>query len=203
MKDYAHISDLFDAIIGLTANIDEIKQMVADGVDVNILGPENKTPLAWLCEMFTEQRDEQELCEIASVLLAAGAKVNARADGNFTPIMGAVYSSQPQLVKLLIQHGADLDTTNIYDERPLDFAMKDLEGKKPEDIQAIIKTLADKGADLEYQSATDTNFLTVGLEDIEEPGRPIYEKIKQYVKQNFTLSADFWATVEKAESDAL
>lgn len=45
--------------------------------------------------------------EIAAALLLAGADVNARQEGGYTPLMGAEASGDEELVRLLMDHGAE------------------------------------------------------------------------------------------------
>jgi len=51
--------------------------------------------------------------DCAKLLLAAGADVNARGDGGWTPLMMAAYSATPELAAALISHGADIGAVNV------------------------------------------------------------------------------------------
>ncbi|MBU6399170.1 MAG: ankyrin repeat domain-containing protein [Verrucomicrobia bacterium] len=46
---------------------------------------------------------------LATLLLARGADVNARANDGSTPLLDALHSPQPTLVKLLLEHGANIN----------------------------------------------------------------------------------------------
>jgi ankyrin repeat protein len=54
--------------------------------------------------------------EIAALLLSEGAVVNCVDKDKQTPVMLAAVCDHPNLVRLLIQHGADLSLKNAFDE---------------------------------------------------------------------------------------
>jgi uncharacterized protein len=59
---------------------------------------------------------------IAERLLAAGAAVDARQAGGFTPLHGAAFNGQLEMVKLLLDNGADPRTLNDQGQSSLDIA---------------------------------------------------------------------------------
>jgi uncharacterized protein len=61
--------------------------------------------------------------EIAQYLLANGAIVDSLSPGNTTPLMMAVQSGNEQLVKLLLDKGADLQICNTNGLSAIDIAM--------------------------------------------------------------------------------
>jgi len=45
--------------------------------------------------------------DIVQLLLEHGANTNQRAEGQWTPLIGASYQGYPEIVRLLLQHGTD------------------------------------------------------------------------------------------------
>lgn len=84
--------------------------------------------------------------EVARALLVAGANPNApanRAGGSATPIFNVVRSGKLPLVKLLLEHGADVNFANANGVTPLEYATCNVTTDRKE----IIQNLLDHGAD--------------------------------------------------------
>lgn len=60
------------------------------------------------------------------LLLTAGAIVNAKDDIGSTPLHRAIFKGDSELVELLIRHGADPFSYNIYGDRPIGHAKEGL-----------------------------------------------------------------------------
>lgn len=60
--------------------------------------------------------------KVASVLIKAGANVNAKGYEDVTPLHDAVLVGKVKLVKLLVGHGADTKAKNSKLETPADIA---------------------------------------------------------------------------------
>ncbi|MBV7328478.1 ankyrin repeat domain-containing protein [Chloroflexi bacterium TSY] len=60
--------------------------------------------------------------DIATILLAAGADVNAEQQSNFTPLLGAAHNGQLEMVKLLLSHGADREVQKSDGQTAYDVA---------------------------------------------------------------------------------
>jgi len=61
--------------------------------------------------------------EVAQYLLANGSIVNSMSPGNTTPLMMAVQSGNEQLVKLLLDKGADIQLRNANGLTAIDIAV--------------------------------------------------------------------------------
>lgn len=61
---------------------------------------------------------------LARTLLAQGADPNARQENDWTPLHGAAASGDPELVALLLAHGAIRDATNDAGKTPMDLAIE-------------------------------------------------------------------------------
>ena len=60
--------------------------------------------------------------ESAEVLLCAGAEPNGRGEGDFTPLHTAAQNGDVELMRLLLEHGADADATASNGRTPGDLA---------------------------------------------------------------------------------
>jgi ankyrin repeat protein len=119
----------------LTGNVERVKFLVSVGVNVNVAQkPDNITALMWA--------SASGHLEMATVLVAAGADVNARTvfgrsplsflciSGEYRKILFGQpiqnYGQQPQIVRLLINAGADMEipmwNAHIYAWTPLVWA---------------------------------------------------------------------------------
>ena len=77
-----------------------------EGVDVNIPGESNRTPLLWASASASG--------EFIKTLIDLGADVNAqRADEEVVPLYLAVYFNNYMAVDILLKHGADVGHLNI------------------------------------------------------------------------------------------
>ena len=76
--------------------------------------------------------------EKAQLLLSHGASVNVRTDGN-TPLIWAIGCDHPELAKLLIESGADVNLPGDRQVRPLKRA-------RQHNMDEIEKILLEKGA---------------------------------------------------------
>jgi ankyrin repeat protein len=126
-------------------DVDAVKELLKSGLSTETLidyGEHKITPLikaAW---------DGDE--EIVTALLAAGAKVNAKAtDTGETALLNAVSTGRPEIVKILLQAGADVSVKNRFDFNALTSAV----AANKQDLAAM---LLDAGAKIE----TDTSGLT-------------------------------------------
>lgn len=64
-------------------------------------------------------RIELENVEMVDLLLARGAKVNARDANNLTPLHVAAEKARAEIAKTLIEHGAALEARDVYGFTPL------------------------------------------------------------------------------------
>jgi ankyrin repeat protein len=91
-------------------NLKEVVRILVDaGADPNIADNKGKTPL------IANSRD----LEIAQMLIAHGANVNAQASDGFTPLLNA---GTVELTRLLLEHGADPFAKTEQGKTALDWA---------------------------------------------------------------------------------
>ncbi|KAL7942120.1 ankyrin repeat-containing domain protein [Trichoderma barbatum] len=81
--------------------MDFIQRLLDHGADVNILNSENQSAL------YTAALDREEAA--VKLLIERGAKVNEMTTSNLTPLYFAI--SEPDIVRLLLENGADPDSS--------------------------------------------------------------------------------------------
>ena len=154
----------------------EIAELILDqGLDIEAKDDEGMTPLSWAVRSFPryEYRGQNTLLPTIEFLLDQGASANSKDNSGNTPFILAFYpygsTSQrymtPEdyaLVRLLVERGADIDTSNIAGETPLFLAVN-----KAGVIQTA-ELLAELGADLDkLDSAGNTALHLAVLRDWE------------------------------------
>lgn len=88
-----------------SGNVDQVRQMLADGVNVDYVDDDSMTPL-----QHAAYKGNLELCEM---LLAHGADVNYSAHENgYTPLMFAALSGKKDVVRILLEHDACVGLVN-------------------------------------------------------------------------------------------
>lgn len=101
-----------------TGDVTEVARLIADGEDVAAVDDSQFTPL--------HLASQQGHLGVAKVLVNAGAPVNARDSYGNTPLWRAVFAFQggdPELIRLLLEAGADPDIKNNTDRSPRDMAL--------------------------------------------------------------------------------
>lgn len=100
------------------------------GADVNLASRESMkvSPLA--------SASAAGQLDIARVLIARGANVNARAASDFTPLHESAASGRMEFAKLLLENGADVNARTSDGKTPLDYAR---EHNRAEMVQLLSK----------------------------------------------------------------
>lgn len=108
-------------------DIEEVRNLIARGEDVNGREDDKTTPLFIAVENGN--------LEMAELLLNFGAKANARDTERQTPLMKLDDDASPQMIELLLRYGAKIDARDESGNTPLIMAA---ESAKAEVIQALI-----------------------------------------------------------------
>lgn len=136
-------------------DIQAVKDLLDQGVNVNARDDEGRTPLMYVAEVppkgsgterWESESETKAKLELVRLLLARGADINARDKTDFTALMYAVWArgllgdnwDNFALVTILLEHGADVKPRDKYRTSALALA------KSPRVIQALTK----KGASL-------------------------------------------------------
>ena len=98
------------------AGLEEVRQLIQDGADINAKDKNKSTPLMSAAEYNTNP-------EVLKVLLEADTDVNAQSKNGWTPLMHvALYNTNPEVLKVLLEAGADVNAKeDRYGSTPLNF----------------------------------------------------------------------------------
>ena len=86
--------------------------------------------------------------EVAALLIAKGADVNAKNDFGVTPLYGAASGGHKEVAELLIANGADVNVKSNFGETPLDLAVTE---DKPETADLLRKHGGKTGEELKAE----------------------------------------------------
>ena len=108
----------------------------------------------WICTSCGLSREEVELCRAANkgdikavkALLAAGANVNAKTKGGWTPLQMAAWEGHTKIVKMLIEAGAKVNAKGTEDWTALHYAVG---GRHMEAVKVLIEAGANVNARLQ------------------------------------------------------
>ena len=114
-------------------DIDEVRELIANGANINGREEDKTTPLFAAVESGN--------LEIVQLLLEQGAKVNARDKEKQSPLMRLDDDATPNLVELLLRFGAKINLADKEGNTALILAAR---GVKSE----VLKALIDAGADV-------------------------------------------------------
>ena len=115
-------------------NIEQVKQLIAEGADVNQHDRRTGTALHWAATRGD--------AEVAKVLMVAGADVNAASKvDSETPLHAAAFSGFGTVAELLLAKGADIEAATTGGLTPLHMAALG-------DGEAVAQLLLSHGADI-------------------------------------------------------
>lgn len=118
-------------------NVSAINELIKFGADVNSCDKYGRTPL-----FITVARSNKKL-EIASILIKNNADINLQANFN-TPLTLACKYLIFDVIKLLVENGANLNLCTRNGDPPLKLAVKSIKPCKKD----VVKYLIDKGANI-------------------------------------------------------
>ncbi|KAH9066250.1 ankyrin repeat-containing domain protein [Lactarius vividus] len=129
----------------------EIVRVLLDhGANVNVENHEGETPLELVSR--GKYNSEGDGVRVAQLLLDRGADVKAQPKGHWTPLNWASYYGRPDIVRLLVDHGA---TVNLNAEKSLlRTPLHDVsrgEYKSQDDGARVAQILLERGADVNAQ----------------------------------------------------
>ncbi len=120
-------------------DLEEVKRLLADGANVNAAYRQGRTPLHFAVVPL----DVPPSTDIVRLLIQGGANVNAHDRGQqWTALHFAARDQRYQIVKMLVDAGAQIDSVDIFGNTPLSRCVFN---KSPS--VEIIELLLAKGAD--------------------------------------------------------
>ncbi|XP_034946601.1 putative ankyrin repeat protein RF_0381 isoform X2 [Chelonus insularis] len=137
------------------SDVEFIKNLLKLDVSVNVLNNVGHTPLLNACS----QRSKDQL-KIVKTLLRHKANVDYRSSCSLTPLMMATYDKHIPIIKILLNHQADLNAKDQYGQTCLHFACKSMSGE----TITIIMLLLKHGADIEAVDVDGRTPLFTALE---------------------------------------
>ena len=149
--EYAVIDRLYKEHVGKIDTLTELHLCHADndvekavelvlnkGVDINIPGKSNRTPLLWACSSASG--------EFIKTLIDLGADVNAqRADEEVVPLRLAADWNNHMAVDILLKHGADVGLLNSSEHSQLHYSVV-------KEQLGVLRLLIDSGCDINLRN---------------------------------------------------
>jgi len=121
----------------IRTDINKVKELLDSGADIEYTENYDVTPLMWAVENHNK--------EAVEFLLDNGAKIDAKDMAGSTSLSRACYKGYrreiPEIIKLLIKKGADIETTDNKKLTPLIVASQ-------KNIVPVIKLLLEYGANI-------------------------------------------------------
>jgi ankyrin repeat protein len=110
---YAEVTAFWRA--AQATDVDAMKLLVAHGADPKASSQQKDTPLAMAAGVgwtgnFSQNKPESFLQAVKYLVEEIGIDVNAQDVEGYTPLMGAAYRGDNEVVQYLVDHGAKLDT---------------------------------------------------------------------------------------------
>ncbi|MDE3023407.1 MAG: ankyrin repeat domain-containing protein [Pseudomonadota bacterium] len=164
--DYELNYELSEASQGSDAA--KVQKLIVDGANINFKDTAGFTPLHWAAELgktnivkvLVANRADINSSnggitplhfaankEIAELLIANGANVNAKADDGTSPLHLAATNDNVSVARVLIEHGADVNAKDKKGVTPLDDAI--MFGKKD-----MLELIVSSGADIMSKDKT-------------------------------------------------
>ena len=159
---------------GTNPNPEIAELILAQGLDIEVKDDEGMTPLSWAVRSFPRyEYTGQNTLPTIEFLLDQGASANSKDNSGNTPFILAFDPSGTTsrrymtpdyaLVRLLVDRGADIDTSNIAGETPL------FQAVNKERLIHTAELLAELGADLDkLDSGGNTALHLAVLRDWEQ-----------------------------------
>jgi uncharacterized protein len=100
------------------------------GANPRVATPEGVTPFMLAAGFAAERgrRDEKSAIESTKLALQMGGDVNSKKDDGRTALHTAVVLGWQEMIRLLVENGADLEAKDMYRQTPMTIALGDPEG---------------------------------------------------------------------------
>ncbi len=110
------------------ANLEAVRALIAAGADPLMATDQKTTPFAVAAGVgFPQARDwyedeQRDFLEIVKILYEHGADLNAPGEHGWTPLHGAAYKGNNEIIRFLIGKDADLEALDEFRQTPLTLA---------------------------------------------------------------------------------
>jgi ankyrin repeat protein len=128
-------------------NVEIVRLLLDYGADVeaNAEGDYGEKPLHQVS--YGKYRRQEDGIRVAQLLFDCGADVNICRKDHWTPLHIASYFGNSEIVRLLIDHGAEVDAVDDFGKTPLHDVTRG-EYKSQDDGVRVARLLLDHGADV-------------------------------------------------------
>ncbi|OUM65740.1 hypothetical protein PIROE2DRAFT_41389 [Piromyces sp. E2] len=163
---------------------EEVKILVDNHADVNLVNKEGDTPLIIACRNNNK--------DIVNILIGSGADINKGNENGDTPLIIACYYNSIDVIDILIKNGADINKGNIDGNTPLMIAnnevtqalmecanknhlnAKNNQGKSPliyaceHGNEIIVEFLVDSNTDVDIEDQQGNTPLNISIKESNE-----------------------------------
>lgn len=173
--------------------------MLDSGVNVHQVDLIGQSP------MFVAARNGK--ADIITLLLHRGVDVNAPVQAGRGPLYHAASNARPDAVRTLIENGADVNAIDGYGQTPLLAAASQLANEKlnvrepkvwrdrqqrdPQGVAAVVETLLEAGADVDYSKGGDYYSARHFILDVDIPRLTALMR----VRTSSGSRGSFWSTL--------
>ncbi|XP_054463125.1 ankyrin repeat and SOCS box protein 16 [Anoplopoma fimbria] len=125
---------------------EHVELFLSHGADVLATNQEGETPLNAACSAAERPSEAGRYLRVIQKLLGAGADPRTAGRKQHTPLHNACGNCSPQIVEVLLQHGAKADVANCAGYTPMDCLIQVVEDYPGQQPEAIARSLLNHGA---------------------------------------------------------
>lgn len=104
----------------LQSHVDIVQLLLEKGADAGLADRQKTTPLIAAVLSYANNQDESQIKKMVELFIAKGANVNAQNIGGQTALMLAGHRGLLEVVKVLIEAGADCKIENAFGQKAQD-----------------------------------------------------------------------------------
>ena len=144
-RDKVHLTPLHIAC--QHGKLEIVRLLLDHGAEVNAEADDGRKPLHFLS--YGKYRSQEDGVRVARLLLKRGADVNTRCNDHKTPLHLASYFGNVEIVRLLLDHGADpeANATGDFEDKPLHKVSYGKYRSEADGVR-VVQLLLERGADV-------------------------------------------------------